>query len=281
MSNGENNPYAPPPGGGTAANPYAAPRANVAVEADAVFGGLIENGRRVETGRGMAWISEGFAVFMQSPGMWMLMMVVFFVLICMILVIPILGSLGLNVVMPVFTAGLLLGCRALEEGEPLDISSLFAGFKQGAGQLMLVGLLYLLGVVVVSVIIGVFVAIVAVGLGVAGGMGRGGDMAGLGLLGGALIAIAVLVGMALFLPLAMAIWYAPALVVFHEQEPMAAMKQSFYGCLKNWLPFLLYGVVFLVLAIVATLPFFLGWLVLWPVMIGGLYKSYQDIFCEP
>ena len=59
----------------------------------------------------------------------------------------------------------------------------------------------------------------------------------------AAILLMVLVVMALSIPLAMAIWFAPALVVFHDLQPLDAMKQSFAGCLKNIVPFLVYGII--------------------------------------
>jgi uncharacterized membrane protein len=88
----------------------------------------------------------------------------------------------------------------------------------------------------------------------------------------------VLVVMALLVPLVMAIWFAPALVVFHDVAPIEAMKQSFRACLKNVVPFLIYGIIVLGLGIVATIPFGLGWLVLGPTLIGSTYYSYRDIF---
>ena len=59
------------------------------------------------------------------------------------------------------------------------------------------------------------------------------------------------------------------------------MKLSFVGCIRNILPFLLYGVVWIGLAIVATIPFLLGWLVLGPVTVASIYASYCDIFEDP
>jgi len=59
---------------------------------------------------------------------------------------------------------------------------------------------------------------------------------------------------------------------------VAAIKQSFGACLKNIVPFLIYGVVAFVLSIVATIPFGLGWLVLGPVLAASVYTAYQDIF---
>ena len=40
----------------------------------------------------------------------------------------------------------------------------------------------------------------------------------------------------------MLIWFAPLLVVFNGLPPLEAMKLSFAACLKNMLPFLVYGV---------------------------------------
>ena len=59
------------------------------------------------------------------------------------------------------------------------------------------------------------------------------------------------------------------------------MKGSFSGCLKNMLPFLLYGVVLFVLSILASLPLLLGWLVLGPVFGASIYTSYRDIYLKP
>jgi uncharacterized membrane protein len=60
-----------------------------------------------------------------------------------------------------------------------------------------------------------------------------------------------------------------------------AMKMSFAACLKNMLPFLLYGVIFFGLAIVATVPLLLGWLALGPVISITVYTAYRDIFFKP
>jgi hypothetical protein len=39
-------------------------------------------------------------------------------------------------------------------------------------------------------------------------------------------------------------------------------------------------VILLLLSMLASLPFGLGWLVLGPVLAGSLYTSYRDIFFE-
>jgi uncharacterized membrane protein len=92
------------------------------------------------------------------------------------------------------------------------------------------------------------------------------------------VALAFLVMFALLLPVVMAIWFAPPLVVFHKMGAFEAMKASFVGCLKNIVPFVVYGLIGLVLAIVASLLLMLGWLVLGPVLAASIYAAYRDIY---
>ena len=95
---------------------------------------------------------------------------------------------------------------------------------------------------------------------------------------GLAILVGLLVFLLLYLPLVMAVWFAPALVVLRGVAPLEAMRLSFNGCLRNIVPFLLYGLLGIGLAIVATIPLLLGWLVLGPVTIASLYASYCDVY---
>ena len=76
----------------------------------------------------------------------------------------------------------------------------------------------------------------------------------------------------------MAYWYAPVLIGLHNLTVLEAMKLSFIACLKNMLPFLLYGLIFMVILVVAIIPFGLGLIVAVPVMMTSLYTSYVDVF---
>jgi uncharacterized membrane protein len=69
--------------------------------------------------------------------------------------------------------------------------------------------------------------------------------------------------------------------MLRNDEPLASMKTSFVACLANIWPMLVYSLVGLVLAIVATIPFGLGWLVLGPVFAASVYASFKDIFGAP
>ncbi len=249
-------------------NPYAAPAAPVDDVGNAAgIGDLIEGGRAVPAANGWQWIGGGFALFKRNPGIWILILIILFAIIGLLSQFW-LGQLAINLLYPVFAGGLMLGCHAQANGEPLEVEHLFAGFRERLGPLVLLGVLYMavtFGVVLVaSLVFGVSL--------LASGLAGATAMAGLSML------LFVLVVMALLVPIGMAIWFAPALVVFHGLQPVDAMKQSFQGSLKNIVPFLIYGIIVLGLGVVASIPLFLGWLVLIPTLFASLYCSYRDIF---
>jgi uncharacterized membrane protein len=252
-------------------NPYAAPKAPVADTAG-LPGNFIPAGRAVPAGRGWDWIVQGWNLFKQQPGLWVVMIVIFALLYIVLAVIPLLGTLAGIVLAPVFAAGFMIGCRALEDGRPLEISHLFAGFRDRFGTLASVGLIYLVASVVIALVVGL-----VTGVGIWSTLGGGADPTAMAAAALTML-LALLIMLALMLPIIMAVWFAPALVVFHEQAAGEAMKNSFVACLKNIVPFLLYSVILFLLAIVASIPLGAGFLVLGPVIVASLYASYRDIF---
>jgi hypothetical protein len=231
----------------------------------------VDAGRAVDAGQGWTWITGGFELFKKQPGMWIALVVVMFVIIFVLAFIPILGAIATFLLMPVFGGGLMLGCQALARGGPLEFGHLFAGFKTQTANLIVLGALGLGGWVVVMVPV-----LLIVGAGAFFG-GMSGDASGVAAMGGSFL-IAWLLAMALSILLYMAFWFAPALVVLRGVSPVAAIQQSFFACLKNVVPFLIYGIIMLVLSIVATIPLGLGWLVLGPVVIASIYTAYRDIY---
>lgn len=234
-------------------------------------GQYVDTGRTVNAERPIEWLKQGWGIFMKNPGMWIGIAVAFIVITIVLGMVPIIGQLAVNLVAPVFGAGLLLGCRELAAGKELRFDHLFAGFKQNTGNLILVGVLYAVGTAAIMLL----AFLVGGGAALTGAVTGNGIGAGIAA-GGVLLAMLLL--LVLMVPLIMAIWYAPALVVFHNVPPVAAMKNSFAASLKNMVPFLIYGLILLVLSIVASIPLLLGWLVLFPVLVGAHYTSYLDIF---
>ena len=236
--------------------------------------------RAVEAGRGTSWWSEAWRLFVAAVGPWILIVVIWVVIQICLSLIPFVGHLATQVLTPVFVGGLMLGCRAADRGEALGVNHLFAGFSSHAGPLLVVGLIYTALEVLVILIVGA-ILFVSFGAAVLEQLFQLQDPLSAGAALGKMLyvlMIAALLFLALTLPLIMAVWFAPALVVLRGAEPWTAMKLSFSGCLKNVVPFLLYGLVGIPLAVVASMPLMLGWFVLGPVAIASVYTSYCDIF---
>jgi uncharacterized membrane protein len=256
----------------SAPNPYAAPRAPVADAASPQAGNFVPGGRNVPAGNGWTWIVQGWNLFRRQPGMWIGIVVVLALMSLVAAMIPFIGSLALMVLFPVFTAGLMLGCRAQAEGGELGFGHLFAGFRERFGPLAAVGAIYLGVTMAIALVVGI-----VTGASMFAMMSPGADpAAAAGAAAG--VALAMLVMLALMIPLFMAVWFAAPLVVFHERGAIEAMKESFSGCLRNIVPFLFYGVILMVLSVVASIPVGLGWLVLGPVLAASIYTAYRDIY---
>lgn len=229
-----------------------------------------------DAGRGAGWLLEGFNYFKRSAGAWIGVTILLVIIIVVGGLIPFLGSLAVQLLMPVFMAGLILGCQAQDEGGSLGVNHLFAGFGNHTGQLILIGALYLAGVLVILFLTAIF------GLLLLGNMEflnhvAAGDMNAMAEHARSILLI-VLIALALYVPLIMAVWFAPALVVLHDLGAIEAMTYSFKGCLTNIVPFLIYGLVGLVLTILAGIPLMLGWLILFPMIIASVYIASKEVF---
>lgn len=252
-------------------NPYRAPAANVEVPLET---GQLGDPRGVPAGRGFSWFGEGFALFKRSPWIWILNVIIYLVIMAIMGMIPVV-SLVSNLLNPVFIGGFMLGCYALDRGQELEVSHVFAGFQRNTGKLVGLGAMSLVLTIVVMLITFV-VMFGAMGIDMAAlesGEVAQDPQAGLKML------LAVLVMLFLLVPVAMMFWFAPVILVLNDEVGIIeSMKLSFRGCLKNILPFLLYGILGFVLSIVATIPLALGWLVLMPVVIASVYAAYRDIY---
>lgn len=229
--------------------------------------------KSVAAGDGWAWIRGGYELFRQNPVIWIALFLIYLLIGMALSLVKGVGPIVLNLLAPVFMAGFMLGCQALESGEELEINHLFAGFKRNTSQLITVGGIYLAGIIVIVGL--VFVTTGGTMLAMTENtLPAMEEAAGPGVLFAALVALALL------FPLIMAYWFAPILVIFHNLKPVDAMKLSFSACLKNLWPFTVYGVISMVLLVLAAIPLGLGLLVMIPTMTASLYVSYRDIFSE-
>lgn len=241
------------------------------------------NIEKAPASHGLKWLMQGFVLLRRSFFIWLLFVLLLWSMVFIASRVPFAGLL-LALFTPVFLGGLMIGCRALEKGEELEIAHFFAGFRNNTMNLVTLGGFYLIGNVVIAGLM------YAIGGGaiqqIVAGQAQNIDPAILmQALGPALVAL--LVGMTLSVPLTMAMWFAPLLVVFGNEKPAPALRYSFLACLRNMLPFLVYGLIILVPLILFMAPFDLANMErnpgLWVVallMLPSIYTSYRDIFRE-
>ena len=266
----------------TPQNPYAAPTVDVLsapLTNDAVS--FIPEGRATSFGQGLNWITRGWNIFTQSPLIWIVNAVIVLAIYVVLSFIPFIGSILSMVLYALLGAGMMLGAHSQHSGRSLEVSDTFSGFQSPHKMnLFILGLLYMVAWTLLLILAGILVAVILGASGVAGAFMSGDSSAIVGLIAGAGIGF-ILIGlivMAVSIPIAMAFWFAPALVAINGVSPLAALSSSFFACLKNFLPFLLYGIIFLVLFLVGSIPLLLGLLVVFPLLFTSTYAAYRDIY---
>ena len=238
---------------------------------------LVLPGKSVAAGHGVDWIGAGWKLFAKAPLMWIVALLILVVIAILVNFVPILGGIAFQIATPVFYGGLIVACRSLERGGDFELEHIFAGFKTQFANLAIVGVIFLVGLLALFLVLALFV-----GFGILGAMisGNPDDVLPAIAASGIAILLGLLVMLALMIPLLMAYWFAPALVIMHGVGAVEAMKASFGGCLRNLLPFLIYGIVMLVLCVVASIPLGLGLLVWIPLSFTSTYAAYREIFTE-
>jgi len=235
-------------------------------------------------GRGWAWITAGFGHFRASPGVWIGVCVIWLAIVIVVNLVPFIGGLAFYFLQAVLLGGLMLGCRAQDEGRALELNHLFMGFNVELGKLVGAGGVYLAATIGVTLLVMILMLVLGgafVSLDQLGAMVESEHLdPALAASLGVIVPIVAVVFTALILVVLMGFWFAPALIVFHGTEIVEAYKLSFAGCLRNWVPFLVYGIALFGLTLVAMVPLGLGLLVLGPVFTASIYAAYKDIYTD-
>ncbi|MGH8802945.1 MAG: BPSS1780 family membrane protein [Casimicrobiaceae bacterium] len=243
--------------------------------------------RHLESGAGASWWGEGWTIFRAAPLEWIGIAVIFAIVSIVLTFIPIVGGIAQTVLAPVFAGGVMLGCDGLARGQPLTVGHLFEGFRgPHLGSLLVLGIIWLgiLAVTAIVLVAGTFIALGASGIAALMHAASGAtfDVTSIdyGALRTAGMTVAVLSAIAVSVAViaASAYWFAPALVVLNGQAPISALRASFAASWVNFGAFLLYSVIGVGLAIVASIPVLLGWLVLGPMTAGTVYAGWRGIF---
>jgi uncharacterized membrane protein len=243
-------------------NPYAPPVAPVTDREDPRDpdggGRFIPYGRTRPAGQGAAWIGDAWRLLRAQPGMWAALLVLEFVAYIVLSAIPLL-SLFVQFVTPFAYAAIALAGDQQRRTGTFDLKVIGDAFSRRPAPLLAVGGVVFLAAAVFGVVLAVFL-----------GTGMLGVWAGSAQADPAVV----------MLPVGLATYLAPQLIVLHDQPALEAMKMSFVGTLKNFVPGLVFGLCAFGLLFVSMIPLFLGLLITVPVLAITAYTVYRDIFVE-
>jgi uncharacterized membrane protein len=247
-----------------------------------VTGGPIGCAQGLESGRGMRWWSEATAWLFRDLarlGTWLSMGLCATLLTSALHWFPWFGPIAATLLWFVLAGGLMAAARKTAHGDPVRFGDLFSGFGASGGALIGAGLIV---VVACAAIVGLMLAI---GLGafltslvglVSIANWEEAPLAA-GSIGGASMLLLLLCA-GLFIPVSMAAWLAPALIVLHRAGPVDALRGSLAACRRNLAAMTVYGLVFIGLAIAASLLLMIGWLFLVPLAYLSTYAAFRDLF---
>ena len=169
---------------------------------------------------------------------WLMLLLFYYLIQLLVSVIPLAGPLAMMVLRPVFTVGFLAAAWTQERGGMPEVRHLFRGFGANLWALLPIGIV---------LIVGTTFAVLSTAL-VDGGVlldaitsntkpRRRRSWPTRASKGAMLMAILVA------LPTLLAIWFAPALIVFQDCGPRQAMLTSLRAALANWRPVAVYGLL--------------------------------------
>lgn len=203
---------------------------------------------RRDTLNGVAWLKQAGVMFRAKPLPWLLLLFTYYLLIALARFgpLPPTGAIVALVLKPMFAVGFLAAAWTQERGGSPRFEHLFRGFRSNVFALIPLGIVFLAGMTLalratVLVDDGMFIAFLS-------GAAPPSEEA----LAGGRLQMAMLFGGVCALPTLLALWFAPALVVFDDAGAMRALGTSLRAALANWRAVAAYAVT--VFAFGAMLP---------------------------
>ncbi len=288
----------PTPHTETTANPYAVPQSELRTQNNSAADNF-EGPLKVSASNGIAWVGGAIGLFLKSPFMWMLAMLVYMI-VNLIQIIPLIGPIIVLFLNPILIGGFMHGARDLDmDDTPLSPGCVFKGFSNNGTQLFLLGLLLFGFFLILGFSLGIGFAVFGkdfINFANPGAMSSMPD-----------IKIFILIGLLIMLfcfPIMMCYWFAPALITLNNKPVFEAIKLSFSASIKNFVPFIVFSLVFIaiyavfiiiVIAILAAATTLLGKssgiaialsvivmvvfiFSFFPIAVLTMYTSYKNIF---
>lgn len=180
--------------------------------------------KKCPPGYGWLWIKEAFFLFRKNPFMWLGFLFLYLLGSMVLAQLPGL-ALALYVIGPVFMGAIVRACAELDQDIELDFTMLCGRLLENLGPLLLLGLSFVLVTLLGAIVFGV----PAYFLGIEDPL--------------VLRLIVLLVASLAITP----VWFAPSLVVLHNQPWWLAMKGSIQATRNNIKPLLVLSIIAFIL----------------------------------
>jgi hypothetical protein len=242
---------------------------------------------------GVAWLRDAYRMVSAARLPWLLLLFLYYLVLGLIDYVPFIGQIAAPILKPVFAVGFLAAAWAQERGGTPEPKLLFQGFRSNLWALIPLGVFLVVGITLA--VLGTALVDGGKLLDVLSGKIKFDDA----LLADGQVQYAMLFAASCALPVMLALWFAPALVVFQDCSAPVALRSSLSASLANWKPIAVYGgLVFffggmipgmatalIALVVPASLAFTVALVLLLPYLflfIATLhvsdYVSYRDIF---
>lgn len=225
---------------------------------------------------GAGWVRQSWIMFLGQPAGWIALLSCWALLtLAVVVVVPVVGPALATMLQPGLFAGFMIAARDQEEGIPVTVSQLFAGFRFNGRALISLGSLVLLAELMAMVVlswVGFPRTIPLEENGLPNVNAYRAMFDGKEWLIVAAPALALLIKGVL--------WFATPLLAFHPMRVSHAIRWSFYAFVANFLPMLLFGMLMFGILFLAAIPLMLGLLVAMPLYALTHYASYRQVFRE-
>ena len=186
---------------------------------------------------GVVWLKQAAEMLAAARIPWLMLLLFYYLIQLMVSVVPLVGPLAMMVLRPVFTVGFLAAAWTQERGGMPDVKHLFRGFRANLWALLPIG---------VVMIAGTTLAVLATALVDGGALLEaitGNAKPDEALAANGRLEAAMLFAVVCALPSFLAVWFAPALVVFQDCGAAQALAGSLRAALANWRPIAIYGLL--------------------------------------
>ena len=185
---------------------------------------------RVPAARGWRWLMGAYALFSRSRLFWLQLILGYWMITIFLTLIPYIGVAVATLLKPVFAVGFLAAAWSQERGEPPKLSRLFDGFRSNLGALVPRGIVYGAGLAVAVMLSAVMDGGALMRLVL---LGTEPSDAATNVMATPGIRSAMILAALCAIPTLLALWFAPALIVFRDQPTWRALGLSLRAALAN------------------------------------------------